>query len=116
MLWRSMTDSEILAIANPLMDNLMRASTERDYANHIRDFTDRAKGQITAERFNAVCEEYQQRVGFFSQREPVSVFRREASAAIVWKQWSTNTQDEFVAEMMVVYQNDRYLVDHVMIF
>ena len=35
------SDAEILAIANPIMDNLMDASTHIDYDRHIRDFSPR---------------------------------------------------------------------------
>ena len=32
-----MTDAEILAIVEPLMDNCLAGSTERDHAKHVRD-------------------------------------------------------------------------------
>jgi hypothetical protein len=38
-----MSDAEIFAVANPIMDNLMDASTAIDHERHIRDFTDRMK-------------------------------------------------------------------------
>ena len=53
------SDSEILAIANPIMDHLMEASTRIDYENHVRDFTDRAKSVLSKEWFDIVCKEYQ---------------------------------------------------------
>jgi hypothetical protein len=37
------TDAEILRIVNPIMDNLMEASTKIDHVSHTRDFTDRLK-------------------------------------------------------------------------
>ncbi len=36
--------------------------------------------------------------------------------AVVWKQWCTGTDDEFVAELVLVEQDGRYLVDHVVFF
>ena len=41
--FEKMSESEILDIANPIMDNLMEASTRIDHERHIRDFTDRMK-------------------------------------------------------------------------
>jgi hypothetical protein len=52
------TDGEILAIATPIMDNLMDASTAIDQKRHVRDFTDRAKSVVTAERLKHICETY----------------------------------------------------------
>jgi len=46
-----MSDEEILHIANPIMDNLMDASTAIDHARHIRDFSDRMKTLVTRSTF-----------------------------------------------------------------
>ncbi len=60
----SKSDAEILLIANPLMGNLMDASTHVDYERHIRDFTDRLKAQLPKERLECICREYQSTKGF----------------------------------------------------
>jgi hypothetical protein len=110
------SNDEILKIADAIMDNLMDASTAIDYERHIRDFTERAKGALSKERFEQICREYQAAKGYFGQREFVAMFRRPQSVAIVWKQSFTKTPGEYVAEMVLVQNGDRYLVDHVMVF
>lgn len=45
------TDEEILKIVNPIMDNLMEASTINDYERHVRDFSDRIKENFKKEEF-----------------------------------------------------------------
>lgn len=110
------TDSEILSIANPIMDNLMDASTAIDYERHIKDFTDRLKSVLSKERLEWICHDYQSTQGFFAKREFVALFRRPESVAIVWKQTFTKQTGDFVAEMVLVQQDGRYLVDHVMVF
>lgn len=111
-----MSDEDILAIANPIMDNLMEASTEINHAKHTRDFTDRLKGMVSEAYLQQVCRRYQADWGYFARREFIAVFRRPGSLAVVWKQWCTKQDGEFVAEMVLVEQNGRYLVDHVMVF
>ena len=110
------SDTEILSIANALMDNLMDASTHVDYERHVRDFSDRLKAQLTKERLESICQEYQSSKGFFADREFVRLFRRPDSVAIVWKQSFTLQAGEFVAEMVLVEDGNKYLVDHVMVF
>ena len=110
------SDEEILKVAGPIMDNLMAASTDIDHERHVRDFTERLKSLVTKEYLEKVCRQYQTEKGFFSKRECVAIFRRPESVAIVWRQWFTKQQGEFVAEMVLVEQNSRYLVDHVMVF
>ncbi|RJG00832.1 hypothetical protein [Noviherbaspirillum sedimenti] len=110
------SDMEILAVAAPIMDKLMDASTAIDYERHIRDFTERAKGILSKDAFQSICEQYQRSKGYFSKREFVAVFKRPESVAVVWRQWFTKVPGEFVAELVLVQHDGRYLVDHVMIF
>lgn len=110
------TDLEILAIADPIMDNLMEASTHLDYEKHIRDFTERAKSALSKEWFDIVCKQYQGTKGFFGPREFITLFRRPDSVAVIWKQSFTLQAGDYVAEMVLVEENGRYLADHVMVF
>ncbi|HVK93789.1 MAG TPA: hypothetical protein VM571_03580 [Noviherbaspirillum sp.] len=110
------SDAEIRSVAEPIMNNLMDASTEIDYDRHVRDFTDRLKNRLSREQLERICQDYQSTKGYFADREFVAVFRRPDSVAVVWKQHFTKQPGEFVAEMVLVQQGGRYLVDHVMVF
>lgn len=110
------SDKEILAVADPIMDNLMEGSTEIDHEKHTRDFTDRMKRIVMKEYLEIVCRQYQAERGYFAGREFVAVFRRPQSVAIVWKQRFTKKAGEYVAELVLVENESGYLVDHVMVF
>lgn len=111
------SDKEILAVVNPIMDNLMEGSTEIDYEKHTRDFTERIKSKIVPESLEKMCRAYQAKWGFFEKREFVALFRREASVAVVWKQYCSKTTDEYVAEAVFVESEDgRILVDHALVY
>ncbi|MFK5950733.1 MAG: hypothetical protein QM500_18430 [Methylococcales bacterium] len=71
-----MSETEILNIANPIIDNLMDASTEINHKRHIQDFTVRMKNIVTKEYLKKVCELYQKEKGYFTEQEFVAVFRR----------------------------------------
>ena len=102
------SDQDILSITNPIMDNLMDASTAIDYERHIRDFTDRLKGLLSKERFEWICQDYQSTKGFFAEREFVAAFRRPESVAIVWMQRFTKQSGDFVAEMVLIQQDGKW--------
>ena len=112
----SMTDEEVFAIANPIMDNLMDASTHVDHEWHVRDFSERLKSIVDRNYLEKVCKQYQGEKDYFAKREPVAVFKRPGAAAIVWRQWFTQAPGEFVAEMLLIENNGKYIVDHVMVF
>jgi hypothetical protein len=111
-----MSEIEILGIAEPIMDNLMDASTKIDYEAHIRDFTDRMKNIVTKEHLQRICEQYQQEKGLFSERKFVAIFKHPDSAVVIWKQSFTKAKGEFVAEMVLVHQGGKFLCDHAMVF
>jgi hypothetical protein len=110
------SDIEILAVANPIMDNLMEGSTEINHEKHTRDFTDRLKSIVTKTYLQTVCKKYQTEWGYFSEREFVAIFRRPSSIAIVWKQSCTKKAGEFVAEIVLVEKDSKILVDHAMVY
>jgi hypothetical protein len=95
---------------------LLDASTAIDRGRHIRDFTDRMKDIVTKEHLQKVCETYQRENGYFAARAPVAAFKRPGAVAIVWKQRFTRGPGEFVAEMLIVEKDGKYLVDHAMVF
>lgn len=111
-----MDDHQILSIANPIMDNLMDASTEIDHPRHVRDFSDRLKRIVTKDYLETVCKDYQSDKGYFENREFIALFKRPQSAAIIWKQTFSKAKGEFVAEMVLVHQDGKFLCDHVMVF
>ncbi|MGQ7248833.1 hypothetical protein ACUN9Y_16035 [Halomonas sp. V046] len=116
MSFLEMSDDALWQIANPLMDHLMEASAQRDHGEHCRDFTERMKAIVTPEHLLRVCEAYQREKGHFTEREPVAVFKRADSVALVWRQRFSHADGDFVAEMVLVHRNGRYLVDHAMVF
>lgn len=116
MSFATMSDQEILALVNPMMDNLMEASTRIDHAAHTRDFTERIRAIVTPEHLAAVCRKYQEERGFFAAREPIALLRRPGAVAVLWKQHFTKAPGDFVAEALVVEREGRYLIDHVMVW
>jgi hypothetical protein len=112
----NLTDAELLQLINPMMDNLMDASTRIDHEAHTRDFSDRLKEIVTPAHLERVCRMYQQERGFFAEREFLALLRRPAAVAVVWKQRFTKAPGDFVAEMLVAEREGRLLIDHVMVW
>ncbi|QSZ41771.1 hypothetical protein GJV85_06495 [Sulfurimonas aquatica] len=112
MNFEEIPESKLSSMANEMMDNLMDASTSIDYERHVKDFTDRLKNIVTKEYLIKVCEEYQKEKGFFAERNLITVLRRPNSAMVIWKQKFTKVSGEYLAQMIIVHQNGRFLVDH----
>jgi len=113
MNWLKMSTDEILNIANPIMDNLMQASSDIDHKKHVRDFSEEMKEIVTEENLKQQCKTYQAELGLFSKREFVGVFRKENDVRVFWRQWYTKSKNEFVAFMQLVEQNGKIEVVNV---
>ena len=90
-----------MKIATPIMDNLIQAATDVDYERHVRDFSVEGKQDLTKDQFVSMCSEYQEKWGDFSKRELVGVFRKLANVRVIWRQWCTKSDDEFIASLQL---------------
>lgn len=116
MNFTKLSKDEILINAIPIMDNLMEASTQLNYEKHIKHFTCRLKTMLCKEQFLDICKQYQQEKGYFSNRELIDVLIRADSAVIIWKQYFTKKEGEYLAQMVLVNENDKFLCDHALVF
>ncbi len=46
----------------------------------------------------------------------MSLFKRPKEVAVVWKQKFTKAEGDFVAELLLFKKDDKYVVDHTMVF
>ena len=111
-----LSDSAILEIIEPLIDNMLDGSTRRDHAQHVRDFTPRLKVIVTHDNLSRQCEDYQSRLGFFKSRDHIALFRRQHSIAATWRLYYTKSDDEYVLEAMFVEKDGVVSIEHCMIF
>ena len=111
-----LSDDEIARHIEPMIDNMLAGSAHRDHARHVADYTDRLKVIVTEENLAAQCDDYQPRLGTFSHRERIALFRREHSLAATWRLFFTKSKDEFVLEAMFVMRDNKLQIEHCMIF
>jgi len=110
MNWLQMNEEEILDIVNPIMDNLMQASTDIDHEKHVKDYSARMKGIVTKENLEKQCKEYQEELGYFSTRELIGIIRKDTDVRVFWKQWYTKSKNEFLAFIHLVEDDGKFVV------
>ena len=113
MNWLEMSEDEILNIANPIMDNLMQASTDIDHERHVRDFSEKLKKIVTKENLKQQCDEYQNELGYFSNRELMGIVRKDTNVRVFWKQFYTKSKNEFIAFIHLIENNGKLEVVNV---
>ena len=108
-----MTEGEILSIVVPMMDNCLEGSNEGGHAKQVRDFTDRLKNVVTPENLKSQLS-YRPH-GLFTSREFVCLFRKKNNIGIVWRQFLSTTEDEFVNHAIFVEVGNKIFIDHCLI-
>ena len=119
----AMTEEEILGIVEPMMDNCLEGSNEDDHAKHVRDFTDRLKQIVTPEDFRSQklrdaqlsYSQADRPRGLFAGREFVCLIRKKYSIGIVWRQFLSTSDDEFVNHAVFVAIDNKILINHCLI-
>lgn len=109
------TDNELIAIATPIMDNLMDGSTERDWAQHTRDFTDNARAGLPEAELMRQCDWYKSRHGDFTERELLGVTRHPDYVSVCWKQRVTKSTAEYLASLTLMEVDGEIRVPRVMV-
>lgn len=101
-----LSDKELVNIAQPIMDNLMDGSTEKDWERHTRDFTDGARASLSEEELLRQCDAYQSKYGNFGSRELMGLTRHPDYVGVYWKQRMTKTDAEYLAVLSLVEVSD----------
>lgn len=97
-----LSDEELVQIAEPVMDNLLEGSTERDWGKHTRDFTPGARANLSEKELLRQCDAYQTSHGHFADRELMGVIRHPVYVSIYWKQRMTKVEAEYLAVLSLV--------------
>lgn len=113
MKFSEMSEAAILAIIEPMMDNCLNGSNERNHTKHVADFTDRMKHIVTPDNLRKQLS--QDPPILFTEREFIYLFRRGDSIGIIWKQKISTTDDELMNQAIFVERDKRIFIDHCII-
>ncbi|WP_156948103.1 hypothetical protein [Marinobacterium jannaschii] len=69
------TDQQLLALATPLMDNIMLTANRLDNTAHIRDFPRPVPEHFSEESFTEQCQAVRRRYGTYTNREYLGLTR-----------------------------------------
>jgi len=80
-------DDDILKVANPMMDDIIRG----------------------------MCDQHEAAWGSPGQRALVAIFRKQKSFTLVWDQQYSGTNGQVMAVMTVALKGGRYFVDYLLL-
>ncbi|WDE07853.1 hypothetical protein SG34_013780 [Thalassomonas viridans] len=96
------SDAEILAIANPFLDNIIQASNELDYEKFSRNLSGNMKNAFSENDFVQQQTAFQQQFGKISEdREFIRCIRRQQSVSVLWVTSFEKLDGEVLAAMQI---------------
>ena len=104
------SNEQVLAIADPIMDNIFDGLNNDDYYKYSRDFDSTLKETLSPERFLSVHKEIKDWVGNYLYREYLGFINRQAITIIFWKGVFDKTQDEILIKLVVSEHEGNYFV------
>jgi len=107
-------DDEILKVANPMMDDIIRGLARRDYSLHSCHFSVNLKSLGSPDSFLEMCDRFETDWGSPGDRVLVSVFRKPKSFTLIWEQQFSASDGQVMALMTVALKGGRYFVDHLL--
>ena len=105
-------DEAILKVADPMMNDIMKGVSRRDYKLHSAHFSVVLKSVIGPDEFLSACDDQESQWGLPEARELMAIFRKDKSFTLVWDQHFDRTNGQVVAVLTIALKGGRYFVDH----
>ena len=110
------TDEEILKIANPIWDNLIKCSNNKDYSGFTRDFSAQMLYGANEVEIGKQWANNKLLTNLSEQREFLGCLRRNNFVTVLFKQTSNTVPGDFLGRLVLGVEDDKVKVFGATIF
>ena len=110
------TDEEILKIANPIWDNLIKCSNNKDYSGFTRDFSAQMLYGANEVELGKQWANNKLLTSLSNQREFLGCLRRNNFVSVIFKQKSDTVSGDFLGRLVLGVEDDKIKVFGATIF
>ena len=104
------SDAQIIALAEPVLQNLLDGSHELNYEKFSRDFSHGMKTVMPRDMFMEQSIGIQHVRGKCVARKALGVLRKNQTALVVWSAQYEKTADDMLIQLKLSYDNDRLVI------
>jgi len=104
------TDEEILKIANPIWDNLVKASNIKDYGGFTKDFSAQMLFGANEVELGKQWANNKLLTSLSKKKEVFGCLRRNLYVTVLYKQTSDNVPGEFLGRLVLGVEDDEIKV------
>ncbi len=104
------TDDEIIEIANPIWDNLVKASNIKDYSGFTKDFSAQMLFGANEVELGKQWANNKLLTSLSKKKEVFGCLRRNLYVTVLYKQTSDNVPGEFLGRLVLGVEDDEIKV------
>ena len=110
------TDEEILKIANPIWDNLIKCSNNKDYSGFTRDFSAQMLYGANEVELGKQWANNKLLTSLSNQKDFLGCLRRNNFVSVIFKQKSDTISGDFLGRLVLGVEDDKIKVFGATIF
>ena len=110
------TDEEILKIANPIWDNLIKCSNNKDYSGFTRDFSAQMLYGANEVELGKQWANNKLLTSLSNQKDFLGCLRRNNFVSVIFKQKSDTVSGDFLGRLVLGVEGDKVKVFGATIF
>jgi len=110
------TDEEILKIANPIWDNLIKCSNNKDYSGFTRDFSAQMLYGANEVELGKQWANNKLLTSLSNQKDFLGCLRRNNFVSVIFKQKSDTVSGDFLGRLVLGVEDDKIKVFGATIF
>tara|TARA_X000000368_G_C22414783_1_gene443417 strand:+ start:66 stop:416 length:351 start_codon:yes stop_codon:yes gene_type:complete len=95
------TDEEIIEIANPIWDNLVKASNQKDYGGFTRDFSSQMLFGANEVELGKQWANNKLLTSLSNKKEVLGCLRRNLHVTVLYKQLSNTVSGDFLGRLVL---------------
>ena len=104
------SDKEIIEIANPIWDNLVKASNIKDYGGFTKDFSSQMLFGANEVELGKQWANNKLLVSLSDKKEVFGCLRRNLHVTVLYKQTSNTVPGEFLGRLVLGVEDDEVKV------
>tara|TARA_B110000438_G_scaffold255213_1_gene261875 strand:+ start:147 stop:497 length:351 start_codon:yes stop_codon:yes gene_type:complete len=104
------TDEEIIEIANPIWDNLLRTSNQKNYGGFTRDFSSQMLFGANEVELGKQWANNKLLTSLSEKKEVLGCLRRNLHVTVLYKQTSNTVSGEYLGRLVLGVEDDEVKV------
>jgi len=104
------TDEEIIEIANPIWDNLVKSSNIKDYGGFTRDFSSQMLFGANEVELGKQWSNNKLLTSLSEKKEVLGCLRRNLHVTVLYKQTSNTMSGDFLGRLVLGVEDDEVKV------